>query len=435
MASPKRFRLHVLAVPHTVTDTSYSACAFTQKVLKFCAMMHARGHHVIHYGHERSKVQCTEHVAITDDDLLKRAYGDYDWHTTSFKHSTDDVVHKEFNMRAAEEVAKRKAPGDFLLLFWSVGHAHVAKCHANDMFVVEPGIGSYNDVMAPFSVFESYAVMHHNYAKFNKLPRFFDAVIPNYFDPSDFIDATDREGLDDKVQAFVEAREGPSSDKSVSLEDALKCPKGQYVLMISRIIPTKGVQLAIEACAAAGIKLVIIGQGAIKDAVHKDFKWTSVGPDELPKRPIVPQKPGEDPALVTHLGYAEPRERAVLIARAKAVIVPSLYAEPFGGVNVEAQISGVPVVTTDWGAFSETVVHGSSGYRCRSLEQFVWALKNVDLLERAPIRQRALANYSFERVGNMYEEYFSMLSSVRGNRGFYALNESREGLDWLCKAP
>ena len=397
-------------------------------------MMHRRGHTVIHYGHERSKVECTEHVTVTDDALLKQAYGDYDWHTVAFKHSTDDAVHSAFNMRAAEAVARRKEPGDFLLLFWGIGHAHVGRCHANDMFVVEPGIGSYNDTAAPFSVFESYAVMHHVYAKHNKLPRFFDAVVPNYFDTRDFIDATDKALIDERVEAFVASRGGPMSDQSVTMDQVMRCPKGRYVLMIARVIPTKGIQLAMEACAAAGFKLVIIGQGQLKDAVHKDFKWTSVDPEVLLEGPIVPQAPDSAPVPVTHLGYAEPRERAVLIAMAHAVVVPSLYAEPFGGVNIEAQISGVPVVTTDWGAFSETVVHGVSGYRCRCIDHFVWALKSVGLLDRAPIRARALANYSFDKVGQMYEEYFSMLSTVKAGRGFYTTNDERDQLDWLKKA-
>lgn len=388
---------------------------------------------MFHYGHERSKVECTEHITVTDDELLKKAYGDYDWHTVAFKHSTDDVVHSVFNMRAAEAVARRKEPGDFLLLFWGIGHAHVGRCHANDLFVVEPGIGSYNDTAAPFSVFESYAVMHHVYGKYNKLPRFFDAVVPNYFDAADFIDATDPALIDERVEAFVAERKPPMSDQSITLEQAMRCPKGKYVLMIARIIPTKGVQLAIEACAAAGLKLVMIGQGQLKEAVHKDFKWTSVEPEVTLDAPIVPQAPDSAPVPVTHLGYAEPRERAVLIARAHAVIVPSLYSEPFGGVNIEAQLSGVPVVTTDWGAFSETVVHGVSGYRCRSLDHFVWALQAVKRLDRVPIRARALANYSFDKVGFMYEEYFRMLSTVKSGRGFYQTNEDRTELEWLKK--
>ena len=39
--------------------------------------------------------------------------------------------------------------------------------------------------------------------------------------------------------------------------------------------------------------------------------------------------------------------------------------------------SGTPAITSDFGAFCETVEHGRTGYRCHTLEQFMWAIDHA----------------------------------------------------------
>ena len=102
-------RFHVLGVPHTVSHKDFVACAFTQKVVKFCEMMKARGHTIIHYGHDRSDVACDENVGVTNDQVLAEAYGDHDWHANTFKYDLKDAAYAHFYKHAIEEIGKREA--------------------------------------------------------------------------------------------------------------------------------------------------------------------------------------------------------------------------------------------------------------------------------------------------------------------------------------
>jgi glycosyltransferase involved in cell wall biosynthesis len=50
-------------------------------------------------------------------------------------------------------------------------------------------------------------------------------------------------------------------------------------------------------------------------------------------------------------------------ARARVVVVPSLWPEPFGLVGVEAMARGRPVVGIDRGGIREWLAHGETGLR------------------------------------------------------------------------
>ena len=59
-----KIRLHLLAIPHTVTRDDFSHCAFTGKVQRFAPMMRSRGFEVYHYGVETSQSGATVDVNL-----------------------------------------------------------------------------------------------------------------------------------------------------------------------------------------------------------------------------------------------------------------------------------------------------------------------------------------------------------------------------------
>jgi glycosyltransferase involved in cell wall biosynthesis len=130
-----------------------------------------------------------------------------------------------------------------------------------------------------------------------------------------------------------------------------------------------------------------------------------------------------------YVGFATGAKRAQLYGHAIATFVPTTYVEPFGAVAIESQMAGTPAITTDWGAFPETVDHSKTGFRCHTLDHFLFAARNAPLLDRVYTHNRAVANYSMDRIRWRYQEYFQMLADLWG-KGWYNERE-RTQLDWL----
>jgi glycosyltransferase involved in cell wall biosynthesis len=116
---------------------------------------------------------------------------------------------------------------------------------------------------------------------------------------------------------------------------------------------------------------------------------------------------GPLPANVTYVGSLG-SERVALLQGARAIIAPSRYIEPFAGAVVEAQLCGTPAITSDFGAFAETVAHGLTGLRCQTVRQFAEAVDIVPSYSRQSIAIRAAALYSTQAVGQLYVDAFAV---------------------------
>jgi glycosyltransferase involved in cell wall biosynthesis len=380
-AMSKNFRFHLLGLPHTVTNKDYTACAYTQKVYKFGKMMKKLNPNctIIHYGHEDSDLVCDEHVTVTTNRDLEIAYGTYDWRKNFFKFDMGDHAYQTFFRNAIYEVGKRKQKNDFILPFWGAGVRPVCDAHP-DLITVEPGIGYAGGFWSPWRIYESYAIMHAiqgaEAVGTCKQENYF-AVIPNYFDPDDFV----------------------FSEK-----------KSDYFLHLGRIYPGKGVHIAYQICKELGFKLKIAGQGDLSEMGYSEI-----------------------PGQIEQVGYADAEQRKKLMSEARGFFLISQFLEPFGGSAVEAMFSGTPIITSDWGVFSETNLHGITGYRGRTFEHFCWAAENIDKIKPQDCRDWAMNNYSLDRVGLMYDEFFTMVHDVYTGAGWYQKHPERLNMDWLKK--
>ena len=389
---PSKLTFHCLGIPYAPTNREFVCCAFVQKVRKFCEMMHSLGHTIIHYGHELSDVNCTEHVNVIDDIVLKRAYGSNNYSSVP-DYSKDDLAFQIFHINAERELRKRVQKDDFVLPFFGWGHKQLCDNISDiGIHVVEPGIG-YPDSFAAYRVFESTSKMYIERGKSSavnmfridfpdskeyddfrpwdtlaeSVPDWGATVIPNYFDPKDF-----------------EYRE----------------EKDNYFLYIGRIHECKGIEIAIKVCEHTNQKLIIAGPGDL-------------------------YKIGVDiPSSVDFVGMADHDLRKTLMSEAKGIICPSLYIEPFLGVHIEAGFSGTPIITTNWGAPQEYCIHGKTGYKCQSFEQFIRAIENIDSINSSDCLENAMY-FSMDNVSLMYHDYFQMISRHIYNKGdFFKIDDS-----------
>ena len=363
----EKFRIHVLGLPHTITNDDFVACAYTQKALKFCKMMKDRGHTIFHYGHEDSKTMADEDVTVITNKVWKEVYGTHDYKSKWFTYNVNDKAYLTFYKNAIEEIGKRKQADDIILPFWGSGVRPICDAHP-DLHIIEPGIGYAGGHWAPFKIFESYAIYHaycglHNVgtcAQGN-----YDIVIPNYFDLDQF----------------------EYSDK-----------KEDYFLFLGRVYRGKGIHIAEQVCKAAGVKLKVAGQ---IDPSYEGYEW---------------------PDHVEFVGYAGVKERKELMKNAKGSFLASQYLEPFGGVQIENLLAGTPTITSDWGAFTENNIEGVTGYRCRTFEDYVRATKNIMAGKIKSIDcRRHGEKFSLDNVAPMYEDFFRKVTDISIGRGWYEI--------------
>lgn len=382
----QHFRFHLLGLVHLPVSERYMGCAFTQKIVKLSKMLLSLGHEVYIYGAETSDAPCTEFIETHTVHDIKKEWGDgdnrydvgYNWRGWGFRHDFNKekttTTHKFYD-NAIEAIGARKREDDFLLVMQGQYHKPIAD-KLGLFLTAEPGIG-YRGSFAAYRAFESAYLMNFMYGSEN--PRkgingnWYNRVIPNYFDAKDF--------------PFQEEKE-------------------DYFLFIGRMIGRKGILQAAQTVNHIGGKLLMAGQQ------DSEFPISSL------------------PSCCEYIGYVEPEQRAKLMGKARAVFVPTLYLEAFGGVNVEAQLCGTPVITTNFGVFPETVVHGVTGFRCDVFADFVHAAREVHNLDPFVIRKHA-ERYLMDNVrwefhkwfGDLYELYRSRHKPGGTKWGWYYLQE------------
>lgn len=142
-----------------------------------------------------------------------------------------------------------------------------------------------------------------------------------------------------------------------------------YFLIVSRLVPYKRIDLAVEAFNELGLPLIVIGQGPqleyLQSIAKDNVKLLGRQPDDVIKE---------------------------YYAKCRAFIFPG--EEDFGITPLEAQASGRPVIAYGKGGVLETVIDGKTGifFKNQTKEDLIDAVKKLETMtfDKRTVREHAL---------------------------------------------
>jgi glycosyltransferase involved in cell wall biosynthesis len=377
-------RLHLPAVPFTITHDMYSHCAYTGKVKRFSPMMISRGFEVYHYGIETSDSGATKDIEL----MTKAEWSEYRiksyqyiYPNLSLEEATkkhNDInelvgplwnlgtpLIKEFNNRLRIKLKENYRDNRTDIVCLPLSRCHDSALEGFNYTEIETGIGyypSYKD----FRIFESYSFMSETLGKDNKEPHNYWFVIPNYFNTNEF---------------------------KLNLN-----PTPLKVGFLGRLGSHKGCGIIVEiARKFPNLEFVLCGSG---------------DPTPFLKSPNIGYKPP------IH-GY----ERSEYLGSCVAVLCLSKFSEPFCGVSVEAQLCGTPVISSDHGALVDNIEQFKTGLRGHTLADYCYGVQMAldGKFDRKYIRERAVNLYDMYKLAHNYEYVFkSVLDIQNGKGGWYS---------------
>ena len=168
---------------------------------------------------------------------------------------------------------------------------------------------------------------------------------------------------------------------------------GEYLAFLGRITPTKGLHTIKSLADHSPWPIILAGQGDPTQVQHPN---------------------------VQYIGPLEGRERSDFLRKARACLMPTKFTEPFGGSGVEGMLCGTPLIAVDYGAFTETIIEGVTGFRCHTLQDWIDACDNAGSLDRKQISEIARDRYSLEACGKKYDKVFSDIDDLWRD-GWYTL--------------
>lgn len=161
--------------------------------------------------------------------------------------------------------------------------------------------------------------------------------------------------------------------------------KDDYAVFLGRMAPCKAPHLAIEAAKLAGIRLKLAGE---IQPVFQTY-W------DRHVRPLL------DGRQIEYVGQADHEMKNALLSRARALLFPIQWEEPFGLVMIESMACGTPVLAFRGGSVEEIVADDVNGWICSDVADMAAHIASLTVRPES-CREDARTRFSVARMAQEY---------------------------------
>jgi len=170
---------------------------------------------------------------------------------------------------------------------------------------------------------------------------------------------------------------------------------GEYLAFLGRVSPEKGLERAIEVARRTGIPLKIAAK--IYDEDRRYF--------EQDIKPLLEKSA----SFVEFVGEVGGPAKNDFLGKAKALLFPVDWPEPFGLVMIEAMACGTPVIGWRNGSVPEVIEDEVNGFVVSSVDEAVECVGELSSLRREACREIFETRFRVER---MTADYLKMYEKV-----------------------
>lgn len=191
--------------------------------------------------------------------------------------------------------------------------------------------------------------------------------------------------------------------------------KEDYFLTLARSNPDKGQAIAVKICRELKYNLKLAGlvcdmtkpkqvmlelaNPLSKYRVMPDFRYFS---DQI--FPYLNSK-------IKYIGDVGGVKKLSILSKAKALLFPIQWDEPFGMAPIEALACGTPVIAMAKGALPEIIEHGVNGFLAKNESEFKKYMTLINTIKPSDCRKSVEKKFSAETMANKYLTSYKTLLS------------------------